>query len=374
MGRRSLIVLGLICGFQAGALAVAATSPARVVQQFVEAHLQGRFAAARGVTLEQVNLSTSLFSNWLFGPRGVGGDAATADVFLSRKFAQAFRYNVIGTTSIGDNRVQVTLRRTSPSLIHMYMWALAPRREATPYELIEAIDVYLTKVNYPTETSRMEFTLIREVGEWYISVIHDEKFAQLQQQELGRQPFSAAASSPGVAAAAPPAKTTTTDDLGRQMADAQFNATLQSFNRSYQSPAPGNGSQAEQEEDKPSFLGKIARAFGLGGKEKKVANLTDANLKKTFNHIRDALALYTVGNQDLVPDSNQLYDWQTLRRLVNFYGKTQLPTTEAEAGFSFVNYIPDPGGDNYTLLLELHQPQDGVKRVEVTPYGVDRAS
>ncbi len=44
--------------------------PAKVVEQFIEAHLQGQFAASRSFTLERVNLSGSLFSNWLFGPGG----------------------------------------------------------------------------------------------------------------------------------------------------------------------------------------------------------------------------------------------------------------------------------------------------------------
>ena len=59
--------------------------------------------------------------------------------------------------------------------------------------------------------------------------------------------------------------------------------------------------------------------------------------------------------------------------MVNQYGKTSLPATEAEAGFTVVRYQADVGVSEYVLLLELHKSQDGLKRVEVTPYGVERA-
>jgi hypothetical protein len=362
----------------ASGVAAAATSPAKVVQQFIEAHLRGRFAEARSLTLEQVNLGASLFSNWLFG-NGIGGDAGTADIFLSRKFVQAFRYHIIGTTPSGDNQVYVTVMRTSPNLLHLYTWALAPKRGATPYALIEAIDAYLTKVNFPIEESRMQFTLIREVDEWYISAVQDEKFVQLHQQLLAQQPLGSVSATPiippsGVAATGPAVASTTSDDPGRQIADAQFNATLQSFNRVYPSPAVDGALQAKGEEEKPSFLAKVARLFGLGGRRVTPPALADKRLKKTFDNIRDALARYAAGNNGFVPDRSEIYDWQSLRRLVDQYGKKPLPATEEDAGFSFVHYSTDSGRGDYTLLLELHKPQDGFKRVEVTPYGINRAS
>src|SRR5918996_1360846 len=159
---RSLMVLSIMVWLQTTSAAVAEVSPARTVQQFIEAHLQGRFAESRGFALERINLSASLFSNWLFGAAGTGTSAPTADVFLSRKFTQAFRYNLSGTTPTGDNQVTVSAMRTSPNIMHMYTWALAPKRGAAPYELIDTMDTYLTKVNYPLEESRMQFTLIRE--------------------------------------------------------------------------------------------------------------------------------------------------------------------------------------------------------------------
>src|SRR5215211_3764526 len=100
--RSKLVVLSVALWLQATGLVLAATPPGKVVEQFIEAHLQGQFAASRSFTLERVNMSASPFSNWLFSPGGSGGDADTADVFLSRKFTQAFRYTIIGTTPTGD--------------------------------------------------------------------------------------------------------------------------------------------------------------------------------------------------------------------------------------------------------------------------------
>src|SRR5262245_9249917 len=143
MMRRYWYLLSLATWLQVSGFALAATPPAKVVEQFIEAYLQGRFAESRGFTLERVNLSDSLFSNWLFGPVGVGGNAPTADLFLSRKFCQVFRYTIIETTATGDNQVSVSVLRTSPNVAHMFTWALAPKRGSTPYELIEAVDAYL---------------------------------------------------------------------------------------------------------------------------------------------------------------------------------------------------------------------------------------
>jgi hypothetical protein len=371
-------VLSLLLWLLSSGVAVAETPPARVVQQFIEAHMHGRFAEARGFTLEQVNLSMSLFSGWLFGAAGAMGEVGAADIFLSRQFAQTFRYNIIGTAAHGDNQVSVTAVRTSPNLVHLYTWALAPKQGAAPYALIEAIDAYLTKVNFPVEESRMEFTLVREAGEWYISTIRDEKFMQLQQQWLPAQPLSALPPAgapsplPGATAAAPAVGTTTTDNAGRQIADAQFNATMQSFNRPYQAPAASAPAGAKVQEDKPSFLDRIANIFSRGDKKSDIlVQVADASVHKSFLNIRDALARYAASNNGF-PGPTDIYDWQSLRKLVNHYGKKTLPATEAEAGFSFVDYRMGTGREDYTLLVELQEPQDGIKRVEVTAYGVDR--
>jgi hypothetical protein len=381
MKRRKLVMLSVALWLQAAGLAVAASPPAKVVEQFVEAHLQGQFAAARSLTVERVNLSASLFSNWFFGPASAGGDVATADLFLSRKFAQTFRYTITGTTPTGDNQVAVAAIRSSPNLAHLYTWALAPKRGSAPYEMIDALDTYLTKVNFPVEESRMQFMLIREVDSWYISVIFDEKFAQLQQQLQGQSQLNVAVAAPGVAtptgtegAPGAPAGSTTSSDLGRQLADAQFNATLQGFNRAYQGPgaaagagAGSSGQQAKKGEEEPGFFGKITRAVFGGGKSTSTPNGPPA-MSTTFKNIRDALARYAVANHS-VPDLTLIYDWKSLRRVVNQYGKTNLPATEEEARFTFVNY--KPAKDTYTLVVELHEPQDGVKRFEISPYGVD---
>src|SRR2546426_3375675 len=282
MKRKKLVMLSVALWLQAAGLAMAAPPPAKVVEQFIEAHLQGQFAASRGFMLERVNLSASPFSNWLFGPGGTGGNSPTADLFLSRKFTQVFRYTITGTTPTGDNQVSVAVLRTSPNLAHMYTWALAPKRGTTPYELIDAVDAYLTKINFPVEESRMQFVLVREVDSWYISTIVDEKFAQLQQLLQGQTQLSAAVPPQGAATppgtrgtpGAQPGTTTTSRDLRRQLADAQFNATLQGFNRAAQGlpPAAGPGSltQLKKDEDEPGFLGKITRAI-FGSKKKEVA-------------------------------------------------------------------------------------------------------
>ena len=249
MKRGKLVMLSVALWLQATGLAIAATSPGKVVEQFIEAHLQGQFAASRSFTLERVNLSTSPFSNWLFSPESGGNDVPTADLFLSRKFTQAFRYSILGTSQTGDNQANVTVLRASPNLAHLYTWALAPKRGASPYELIEAVDNYLTKINYPVEESRMQFVLVREVDSWYISNVFDEKFAQLQQLLQGQTQLSAAAplqgtsapAGPGGGAGAQPGATTTSSDIGRQLADAQFNATLQGFNQASRGSAPAPG-------------------------------------------------------------------------------------------------------------------------------------
>jgi hypothetical protein len=381
MGQRGLTVLSLLLWLVASGRAVAATLPAKVVQQFIDAHLQGQFAAARGLTLEQVQLNGSLFSNWLFGAGTAGGeDAATADVFLSRKFAQAFRYNILGTTPNGDNQVVVTVVRSSPNLAHLYTWALAPQRGAPPYTLVEAIDTYMTKVNFPVEESRMEFTLIAEAGEWYISAIRDEKFLQLQTYWLSQPPPSAAAP-PGAPAALgvepaparPPVATTPTDNPGRQLADAQFNATLQGFNRPTPPPAAANPPPAKKAgEEKPSFLEKM---FGAGKSESTTsAKLSDMEIQRTVSTIREALQRYAVGHNGSVPGPTDVYDWSSLRQIVNRYSKRPIPTTEEAAGLSFVRYRVVPSRDDYTLLLELHEPQDGLKRIELTALSVDRGN
>lgn len=376
MKRRNLYLLSLALWLQVSGFAIAATPPAKVVEQFIEAHLQGRFAESRSFTLERVNLSASLFSNWLFGPGGAGGNAPTADLFLSRKFTQVLRYSITDTTQTGDNQVSVTVLRASPNLAHMYTWALAPKRGAAPYELIDAVDTYLTKINFPVEESRMQFVLVREVDAWYISTVLDEKFAQLQQLLQGQTQLSAAAPSPGAPAptgtggvpGTSPGATTTSSDLGRQLADAQFNATLQGFNRASQGlpPAAGPGSpaQAKKDEDEPGFFGKIARSiFGKKTSEPAPKGVSPT-IYSTFKNIHDALRRFAVSN-NTVPDTSLIYDWKSLRRVVNQYGKTPLPATEEEVGFTFVQYKLEPTHDGYTLLVDLNEPQDGAKRIEI---------
>jgi hypothetical protein len=266
----------------------------------------------------------------------------------------------------------------------MYTWALAPKRGSAPYELVDAVDTYLTKVNFPVEESRMQFVLVREVDTWYVSAVFDEKFAQLQQQLEGQTQLSAAAPLQGAPAApgtggapgALPGTTTTSSDIGRQLADAQFNATLQGFNRASQSlpptSGPGGAAPPKKAEEEPGFFGKISRAiFGSKTGETTTKGLPSAMTSRLQN-VRDALARFAVSNNS-VPDISQIYDWKSLRRVVNQYGKTSLPATEEEAGFSFVNYKPGPTREGYLLVVDLRDPVEGVKRVEIEDYAPVRS-
>src|SRR5215471_13533185 len=83
---------------QAAGLAIPASLPAKVVEQCIEAHLQGHLVTARSCTLERVPVGASLGSTWLFGPGGTGSTAATADLCLSRTLPQVCRYTITGTT------------------------------------------------------------------------------------------------------------------------------------------------------------------------------------------------------------------------------------------------------------------------------------
>jgi hypothetical protein len=217
----------------------------------------------------------------------------------------------------------------------------------------------------------------------------DEKFSQLQQMLQGQTQLSAAVPLSGAPAptgtGGPPAPTGTggapaalpaatppaaaaSSDIGRQLADAQFNATLQGFNRSSQGlpPASGAGGSAapKKDEDEPGFFGKVSRAlFGSKKNDATKKDLAPA-ANATLRNVRDAIARFAAANSG-VPEINQIYDWKSLRRVVNQYGRTSLPATEEEAGFSFVDYKPAPSREAYLLVVDLREPQDGVKRVEI---------
>ena len=93
-------------------MAVAETSPAQAVQLFVDAIRKGRFAEAQSYLLDHVDVSSSLFGNWLFNSGAAGSQAATADIFFSRKFADCLEIPVCqrrlwrdpGTTDAGNVR------------------------------------------------------------------------------------------------------------------------------------------------------------------------------------------------------------------------------------------------------------------------------
>ncbi len=388
-----------------GSIAMAATSPTEAVQRFVESVRQGRFAEAQSYLLEHVDVGGSLFGSWLFNSGAAGSEAATSDVFFSRKFAEVFRYGIIDSVNNGDNQAFVTATRTTPHMGHLYTWALAPQRNALPYTLVEAIDTYLTKVNYPIEESQMQFTLVRELENWYISAIHDEKFKLLRDQIIAQPPLSttpAAVTYAPAAAPAPaaPAATTTSINAGRQTADAQFQATLQGLNKVPQAAA-------EAEVEKKGFFARVGsgvgRVFGLGRKKDddlfaaktnppapasgpitapanpqtpaagaptaSLAQISEGQLKRRLKLIRNALATYA-GTNFSVPNEVTIYDWKTLREVVSFYGKKDLPASEEQAGFRFVGYRAI-GSDDYVLLVQVNHREAGETQLEVTPYGVE---
>ena len=134
------------------------------------------------------------------------------------------------------------------------------------------------------------------------------------------------------------------------------------------SPAP-----SKKDEDEPGFFGRLSRSIFGSKKGEIVAKGLSPSLNSTFINMRDALARFAVSNNG-VPDTTLIYDWKSLRRLVEQYGKIALPATEAEAGFTFVKYKPESNREGYILLVDLNEPQEGVKRVEIHPYGVDRVN
>ena len=154
MSKRYWMFAGALILFQLSSLAYAQSEPDRVVEQYIAALSQGRFAEARTLTLESANMDGSIFGSWLFGTGGAGLPTATAELFLSQKFVQAFRYTITGTTPVGENQVYVTAIRSSPDVAHLYEWAVLPKQGAEPYEIITAIDTYLTTVNFPMVDQR----------------------------------------------------------------------------------------------------------------------------------------------------------------------------------------------------------------------------
>lgn len=378
MAQISWVLASALILLQLNGLASAQSEPDRVVEQYIAALSQGRFAEARTLTLESANLDGSIFGSWLFGTRGAGLPTATAELFLSQKFVEAFRYTITGTTPVGENQVYVTAIRASPDVAHLYEWAVMPKQGAEPYEIITAIDTYLTTVNFPMEESRLRFTLIREVDVWLISAVSDARFARLRQLfggQAARTPAGqadAADSQSATAAPEPPREpiaTTTSTDIGRLLSDAQFHATLQGFNDTYRSPSQISAAAVQSEPKKQRFWQRLAQRLKL---RKPAVEAVDADLEKYFQNIREAISRYTIDNDNLPPDEALVRDWQSLRQLISQHGRKrrQIPDSEDAAGFRFVNYTRDAEG--YVLQVEFLSPQNGFTHAEITPYRVTR--
>ena len=379
MLQRGWMLVGVVIWLQMSGLAYAQSEPDSVVEQYIAALSQGRFAEARTLTLEGANINGSIFGSWLFGARGAGLPTATADLFLSQKFVQAFRYTITGTMPVGENQVYVTAVRSSPDVAHLYEWAVLPKQDATPYEIITAVDTYLGTVNFPMEESRLRFTLIREVDVWLISAITDARFARLRQvpgNQVARAPIGPAdaeVSQPGNGAPEPlpqePVATTTSTDVGRLLSDAQFHATLQGFNDTFRAPSQVATAAVQPQPKKQPFWKRLAQRLKL---KKPAVEVADADLQRSLQNIREAIGRYTVDNNNLPPDETLIRDWQSLRQLVSQHGRKrrQIPDSESAAGFRFVSYTLDAEG--YVLQVEFLAPQNGFTHAEITPYRVTR--
>ena len=379
MLRKCWFLAGVLTLLHLSNLAYAQSDPDTVVEQYIMALTQGRFAEARALTLETARLNGSIFGNWLFGERGAGLPTATADLFLSKKFVEGFRYTITGTMAVGENQVFVTAVRSSPDVAHLYEWAVTPRQGAPPYDVITAIDEYLTTVNFPMEESRLRFTLIREAGAWYISAVTDAKFARLREvpsRQAARRPDNQseievppAEVSAVETDAQDPIVTTTSPDVGRLLSDTRFYATLQGFNDTFRS-APQLGDGAERKErTRPPFWKRLVQRLRLGKNSEQVTN---EQLDRSLQNIREAITRYTINNDNIPPDDSLIRDWRSLRQLVADHGRKrrQIPDDESEAGFRFVKYTQDAEG--FVLQLEFLSPQNGFTHAEITPYRVIR--
>lgn len=379
MLRKRWLLVGTLALLLIGGLANAQSDPDTVVERYVLALTQGRFAEARALTLEAANLDGSIFGSWLFGRRGAGLPTAAADLFLSKKFVEGFRYTITGTTAVGENQVFVTAVRSSPDVAHLYEWAVQPKRDAAPYDIISAIDAYLTTVNYPMEESRLRFTLIREVDAWFISAVTDSEFARLREvperREAGTIGQTDADEAPPVVVAeeAPGRQesivTTTSPDVGRLLSDAQFHATLQGFNDTYNSAPQVGASVSGKEPARQPFLKRLAQRLRL---RKNSVSVTARELDNSLQNIREAITRYTINNDNIPPDETVIRDWRSLRQLVSDHGRKrrQIPDDESAAGFRFVRYTRDDEG--FVLQLEFLAPQNGFTHAEITPYRVIR--
>ena len=379
MLQRVRILVGVLFLLQVSGVAYAQSEPDSVVEQYITALAQGRFAEARTLTLESANLDGSIFGSWLFGAHGSALPNGTADLFLSQKFVEAFRYTITGTTPVGENQVYVAAIRSSPDVAHLYEWALLPKQGAAPYEIITAIDTYLTTVNFPMEESRLRFTLIREVDGWLISAITDARFVRLRRvpgSQAAPAPVEradAAVSQPAEGAADPspadPIVTTTSSDVGRLLSDARFHATLQGFNDTFRAPSQVGAAEDQPQTRKRPFWKRLAQRLRL---KKPVTQVANAELKRSLQNVREAISRYTVDNDNLPPDETLIRDWHSLRQLVSQHGRKrrQIPDSESAAGFRFVSYTRDAEG--YVLQVEFLSPQNGFTHAQITPYRVTR--
>ena len=166
-----------------------------------------------------------------------------------------------------------------------------------------------------------------------------------------------------------PIATTTSPDVGRMLSDARFHATLQGFNDSFRAAPRLEDLEDGREPARQPFLKRLAQRLRL---RKNRAEVTEAELDRSLQNIREAITRYTVNNDNTPPDESVVRDWRSLRQLVSDHGRKrrQIPDDESAAGFRFVRYTRDAEG--FVLQLEFLSPQNGFTHAEITPYRVIR--
>ena len=174
---------------------------------------------------------------------------------------------------------------------------------------------------------------------------------------------------PVESAAQEPIVTTTSPDVGRLLSDARFHATLQGFNDNFRSARLVGDERDGSGRSRQPFWKRLAQRLRL---RKNRAQVTEAELNKSLQNIREAITRYTVNNDNVPPDETQIRDWRSLRQLVSDHGRRrrQIPDDESAAGFRFVKYTRDAEG--FVLQLEFLSPQNGFTHAEISPYRVIR--
>ena len=229
-------------------------------------------------------------------------------------------------------------------------------------------------MNYPTEESRLRFTLVREVDDWYISAVTDAKFARLREAP-GRQAAGAMVDPAEAAATGTRGSRAHRDDdvPGRVGGCCPTRASTPPW-RDSTTPsarrrvlADGTDETDGSEPARQPFWRRLVQRLRPRQNSQQV---TAGELNRSLQNIREAITRYTVNNDNMPPDETLVRDWPSLRQLVADHGRRrrQIPDDESAAGLRFVRYTRDAEG--FVLQLEFLSPQKGFTHVEITPYRV----